>query len=218
MFSTEKVKGKVTARLFRFPVGQEIELLNKRDSLLKALDNEIRNIKGGKLAKFIGSIKSEYQKEVKRFDNMYCRKVSVNHNIVTDEGDALIADLMSNTPVRTKITASAGYILVGTNWTGTTPKTNGWVNTITGAPKALEAGYPLLKGAWGAANDNVTQYRAIFAAGAFGSVTITEAAITSHNTDIAATSCLAYAQVTPSVAITAADTLQIDWELTFLGS
>jgi len=196
MFATAKIKGKVTASVYRFPVGQEKEMLAFRDDL--AQKNDLKGIK--------------------YFNKLYLKAQAVNHNIVTDEGDALIADLMSNTPVRTKITASTGYILVGTNWTGTTPKTNGWVNTITGSPKALEAGYPMLKGAWGAANDNVTQYRAIFAAGAFGSVTINEAAITSHNTDIAATSCLAYAQVTPAVAITAADTLQIDWELTFLGS
>lgn len=215
---TSRIRGKVTARLFRFPVGQEIELLNRRDSLMKSLESEIKNIAGGKLTKLIGWIKSEYRKEVKRFDQMYCRQVSVNHNIVTDEGDALVADTMANTPVRTKIVASAGYMPVGTNWTGTTPKANGWVNTLTGTPKALEATYPLLKGAWLAANDNVLQYRAIYAAGAFGSVTITEAAITSHSTDVTANSCLAYAQVTPSVAITSSDTLQIDWELTFLGS
>jgi len=193
---TAKIKGKVTASVYRFPVGLEAELLRFKAELET----------------------SENKKGLKAFDKKYLKQRAVNHNIVTDEGDALIADLMSNSPTRTKVTASTGFIPVGTNWTGTTPKTNGWVNTLTGTPKALEATYPLLKGAWGAANDNVTQYRAIYAAGSFGTVTITEAAITSHSTDIAANSCLAYAQVTPSVAITASDTLQIDWELTFLGA
>lgn len=191
-----KIKGKVVARVFRFPAGQETKLLSKRAELEKSHD-------------LVGLF---------LFDKRYLKQKSVNHNIVTDEGDALIADLMANTPARTKITASTGYIPVGTGWTGTSPKTNGWVNTLTGTPKALEAGYPVLKGSWGAANDNVTQYRAIYAAGSFGTVTINEAAITSHSTDVAANSCLAYAQVTPSVSITASDTLQIDWEITFLGS
>jgi hypothetical protein len=30
--------------------------------------------------------------------------------------------------------------------------------------------------------------------------------------------CLAYAQITPEINITANDTLQIEWELSFLGS
>lgn len=196
MESTSRIKGKVTASVFRFPKGMEKELLGLRDKLV-----------------------AENKKlELAVFNLRYRKQVAVNHNIVTNEGDALIADLMSNTPARTKITASTGYIPVGTGWTGTTPKNNGWVNTITGTAKALEAGYPMLKGTWGNTDDNVTQYRVIYAAGSFGTVTINEAAITSHSTDVAANSCLAYAQVTPSVSITASDTLQIDWELTFLGA
>lgn len=191
-----KIKGKVTASVYHFPSGEESALLKLRDELEK----------------------SNNKKELNKFNKMYLKKKAVNHNIVTDEGDALIADLMANTPTRTKITASTGFIPVGTGWTGTSPKTNGWVNTITGTAKALEAGYPQTKGAWLAANDNVTMYRVVYAAGSFGSVTINEAAITSHATDVAANSCLAYAQVTPAVAITASDTLQIDWELTFLGA
>ena len=146
------------------------------------------------------------------------RMIVVNHNIVTDEGDALIADIMSNSPARTKITAAAGFMPCGTGWTGTSPKTNGWVNTITGSAHALTATYPILKGSWGAANDNVLQYRAIYEAGTLNVSGINECAITSHATDIAATSCLAYAQITPSVNVTSSDTLQLDWEISFVGA
>jgi hypothetical protein len=143
-------------------------------------------------------------------------QTSVNHNIITDEGDAMIADLMSETPSRTKVANATGYIPVGTNWTGTTPKINTWVNSQTGTAQALSATYPKLKGSWGAANDNVVQYRALYAAGAFGSVTITEAGISNQTT--AAGDLLAYAQVNPSVVVTASDSLQIDWEITLLGA
>lgn len=146
------------------------------------------------------------------------RMIAVNHNIVTDEGDALIADTMANSPARTKIVAAAGFMPVGTGWTGVTPKANSWVNTLTGSAHALAATYPILKGSWAAANDNVLQYRAIYEAGTLNVSGINECAITSHATDVAANSCLAYAQITPSVNVTSSDTLQCDWELTFLGS
>ena len=201
------IRGKMRVTAFRFPVGEEERCLLEKDSIEKKLMES---------KKFLE--KFQNKKELKAFYKKYNARVSKNHNIVTDEGDAYVADLMANTPTRTKITASAGYMPVGTNWTGTTPKANTWVNTITGSAQALTAGYPQVQGAWGAANDNVVLFRAIYAAGAFGSVTITEAAITSHATDVAANSLLAYAQVTPSVAITASDTLQIDWALTVLGT
>lgn len=220
MFSAvARIRGKVTASVYRFPAGREMELLVVKD----CLENEYRqDLKATGypiwLAVIICFFTSRSARKLRDFNGEYRTLQSVNHNIVTDEGDALVADLMAQTPVRTKVANATGYIPVGTNWTGTTPKTNGWVNTLTGTPKALEATYPKLKGAWGAADDNVVQYRVIYAAASFGSVTINEAALTSHSTDVAANSCLAYAQVTPSVAITASDTLQIDWELTFTGS
>lgn len=142
--------------------------------------------------------------------------ISVNHNIVTDEGDALIADLMSTSPAKTKFDNSNAFIQVGTNWTGTTPKANTTCNTGTGTPEAMDATYPKVKGAFGAANDNVTQYRATFEAGDLNA-TITEAAIL-NNVTPASADCLAYAQVTPSAVVSTTDTLQVDWEITFLGA
>ena len=140
-----------------------------------------------------------------------------NHNIVTDEGDAMIADLMSQSPARTKVDNTNGHIQVGTNWTGTTPKANEVVNTATGSPKVMSASYPQLKGSFGATDDNVVQYRALFAAGDLDATGIDEAALLNHATPASA-DCLAYAQITPAVDVTTSDSLQIDWEITITGA
>jgi len=142
--------------------------------------------------------------------------ISVNHNIVTDEGDAMVADLMSQTPARQKLDNTHGFVPVGTGYTGTSIKSNTFVNAVTGTPKALSATYPKQKGSWGAANDNVVQYRALYAIGDL-SATINEAALTSAATD-GAGDCLAYAQVVPNVIVASTDSLQVDWELTALGA
>lgn len=145
------------------------------------------------------------------------KQISENHNIVTDLGDAYVADLLSNTPTRTKITNSSGYIPVGTNWTGINPKANTWVNTQTGSAKALSPTYPKVKGAWGEADDNVLQFRVLYTAGELNA-TITEAAITSHPTNSSANTLLAYAQITPAAMVTTSDSLEILWEITFIGT
>lgn len=144
-------------------------------------------------------------------------EMAINHNIVTDEGDALVADIMSQTPARTKVDNTNGHIEVGTGWTGTTPKSNTSCNTPTGSPEVMDATYPKLKGSWGAADDNVTQYRATFEAGDLNVTGIDEAALL-NNSAAASADCLAYGQISPSVNMTTSDTLQVDWELTFTGS
>lgn len=136
----------------------------------------------------------------------------VNHNIVTHQGDALIADIMADTPARAKVNNANGVIAVGTGWTGTTPKNNTAVNTATGAPQGMEATYPRLKGAFGAADDNVVQYRAVFSAGSLNVSGIDEVSL-GNGTDN-----LAYAEITPNVNVGIGDTLQVDWEITFLGA
>lgn len=143
--------------------------------------------------------------------------VSINHNIVTDEGDAMIADIMAHTPARVKVDGTNGYIQVGTGWTGTTPKANTVLNTPTGTPELMDSTYPKVKGTFGAANDNVTQYRSTFEAGDLNATGIDEAGL-ANNITPASWDLLAYAQITPAVDVSTADTLQVDWELTFLGS
>ena len=137
------------------------------------------------------------------------------HNIVTREGDALIADALLASPVKTKVTSSSGYIQVGTGWTGNSTKTNTRCNTPTGNMKALDNGYPALTAAWGNTGDTTVTYRATFAAGALNANAINETCLLNGN-DIDA-NCLAYAQITPSVNVTASDTLQVLWEITILG-
>ena len=139
-----------------------------------------------------------------------------NHNIVTNQGDALIADLLAETPARTKVDNTNGFVTVGTGWTGTTPKTNEAVNTPSGIPEGMEATYPKVEGAFGAANDNVIQYRVVFEAGDL-SATITEAGLGNNATEASGDN-LAYAEVTPNAVVSASDTLQVDWEITPLGA
>ena len=150
----------------------------------------------------------------------YIKSVSVNHNIVTNEGDALIADLLAETPARQKLDNSNANITVGTGWTGSSPKTNEAVNTPAGGSptKGMEATYPKLKGTWGNADDNVTQYRCIFTAGLLtGSPVIDEAGLGNNATEASGDN-LAYAEISPTATIGASDTLQVDWELTFVGA
>jgi hypothetical protein len=137
------------------------------------------------------------------------------HNIVTREGDALIADALLTSPTKTKVSSASGYIQVGTGWTGNSTKTNTRCNTATGTMKALDTGYPALQAAWGSTGDTTVTYRATFAAGALNANGINEACLLNGNSGSA--NCLAYAQITPAVNVTSSDTLQILWEITILG-
>lgn len=137
--------------------------------------------------------------------------ISVNHNLVTDEGDALIADILQETPERTKVDFANGVIGVGTGWVSTVKSTDALV-TQTGANEALDAGWPVTKGDWAAANDGVIVYMSTFEAGDLNDTGIDEALL-GNGTDT-----LAYAQITPAVNVTTLDTLEITWELTFLGA
>ncbi|GHV13799.1 hypothetical protein FACS189491_09250 [Spirochaetia bacterium] len=137
------------------------------------------------------------------------------HNIVTREGDALIADALMASPAKTKVSSNAGFIQVGTGWTGNSAKTNSRCNTPAGNLQALDSGYPALQAAWGSVGDTTLIYRATFAAGALNANGINEACLLNGNA--AASNCLAYAQITPVVNVTSSDTLQIQWEITILG-
>jgi hypothetical protein len=137
------------------------------------------------------------------------------HNIVTREGDALIADALLQSPNKTKVTSASGFIQVGTGWTGNSTKTNTRCNTATGNMKALDSGYPALKAAWGSTGDTTLVYRATFGAGTLNANNVNEACLLNGNGTSA--NCLAYAQITPSVNITVSDTLQVLWEITILG-
>jgi hypothetical protein len=137
------------------------------------------------------------------------------HNIVTREGDALIADALLASPNKAKVTSASGYIQVGTGWTGNSTKTNTRCNAATGSMKALDGGYPALKAAWGSTGDTTLVYRTTFAAGALNANGINEACLLNGNGT--SSNCLAYAQITPVVNVTSSDTLQVQWEITILG-
>lgn len=143
---------------------------------------------------------------------------SSNHNIITDSGDAYIADLMSLTPSRTKLSSANCFIPVGTGWTGTGTKANTWVNTQVGNAHLIDDTYPKTKGAFGTTNDNILQFQVTYEAGTLNFSGINEAALTTHSTNIAANTTIAYAQITPPVSVTSTDILIINWELSFIGA
>ena len=163
-----------------------------------------------------GSVKELPRNFLRRLLGLPARKmVSRNHNIVTRQGDALIADALLTVPIQTKVSSASGFIQVGTGWTGNSTKTNTRCNTPTGAMEALDAGYPALKAAWGNIGDTALLFRATFEVGKLAANGINEVALLNGSTPAAA--CLAYAQITPVANVTANDTLQIEWEITFLG-
>jgi hypothetical protein len=137
------------------------------------------------------------------------------HNIVTREGDALIADALLPSPNKAKVTSASGFIQIGTGWSGNSAKTNTRCNAVSGSMQALDVGYPSLKAAWGSVGDTTLTYRATFAAGSLNANNINEACLLNGNSTGA--NCLAYAQITPSVNVTVSDTLHIVWEITILG-
>jgi hypothetical protein len=134
-----------------------------------------------------------------------------NRNIVTNHGDALIADALSDTQARTKVNNANGVIGVGTGYVSATKAVTALV-TQTGSNKAMTATYPKLKGTFNAADDNVVQYRVNFLAGDLNDTGIDEVAL-GNGTDL-----MAYAQFSPAFPVASSDTLQVDWELTPLGA
>jgi hypothetical protein len=137
------------------------------------------------------------------------------HNIVTKEGDALIADAMAFEPAKPKVKSGTGYIQVGTGWSGSNTKSNTRCNSPTGTMKAIEANYPALLATWGNTGDTTVTYKATFEAGSLNMNGINEACLLNGNGSSA--NCLAYAQINPSVNVTTSDTFQVLWEITILG-
>ncbi len=216
--SKSKIKGKMSWRVFEHsPEGlrklaslQELFLAGKltkeeHDERVQViLDN--RKLSWTKRRKL-----TRFQKIMRRSSLM----AGVNHNIVTNEGDAMIADIMAETPARVKIDNTNGYIEIGTGFVSEAKTVELCVTQV--AIQDMDATYPKLKGTWGNTDDNVTQYRVTFAAGEGTGIDIDEGCL--GNNAVAATGdALAYAEITPKVTVGASDTLQVDWELTYLGA
>ncbi|MDA3851202.1 MAG: hypothetical protein PF447_07990 [Spirochaetaceae bacterium] len=142
-------------------------------------------------------------------------RIGSNHNIITQQGDALLADLLSQSPSRAKVDQSNGIIELGTGWTGNDTKNNTGCNTpFTAGRRALDSGYPQTKGTWGATDDNVVVYQSTYPAGSLSQSGIDEVALKNG----ASGDCLAYAQMIPTINMALTDSLQILWEITFEGS
>ena len=138
-----------------------------------------------------------------------------HHNIVTRQGDALIADALLAVGARAKVLSGSGFIQVGTGWSGNNTKNNTRCNTPVGTMGQLDGGFPVLKAAWGNSGDSTVTYRATFSAGVLNANGINEAALLNGNG--ADADCLAYAQLTPAANVSSSDTLQVLWEITILG-
>jgi len=142
---------------------------------------------------------------------MICRR----HNIVTRQGDALIADALLPNPARPKVSGSGGFMQAGTGWTGAGAKNNTRCNAPAGSMAALDGGAPFLKVAWGAAGDTTVAYKATFPPGSLDAKAVNEICLLNGGGEGA--DCLAYAQISPPVDMTENDTLQVLWEITILG-
>lgn len=141
---------------------------------------------------------------------------SVNHNIITNEGDAMVADILSGTGAITPVDNTNGYVEVGTGFVSAL-KTSTSCTTPTGSPEVMDSTYPKLKGTFESTDDNVVQYRATFDVGELNQSGINEVALL-NNAVAASAECLAYAELDPIVNVTLSNYLRIDWELTFVGS
>jgi hypothetical protein len=139
------------------------------------------------------------------------------HNIITATGDAYIADLLSLSPARQKINGTNCYVILGTGYTGANNKNQTWVNTQTGSGQLVSSTYPQLVGTWGNSGQNVLNFVFLFSAGSLNVTGINEACITSANVQGSTTTCLAYVN-TPSTNVSISSTLQITWQITFLGT
>lgn len=170
-----------------------------------------------------GRVKAKVYDEngrIKRYERTFWDKlfgrparkmIMVNHNIVTNEGDDLIADLLQETPERTKFDNANAVIGVGTGFVAEAKTVDALVSS-TGSPEGMDVGYPQTAGDWAAISGNVVVYKATFEAGDLNDTGIDEA-ILSNGTDT-----MAYAEISPAVNVGASDTLEVTWEITFLGS
>lgn len=134
------------------------------------------------------------------------------HNTVTTQGLGYLADLMSNTPTKTKFDTAHTYIVLGTGYGGVTvPASQTWVRTQTGSPAPMQLGYPMVAGAFPL---STVTYSATFPAGSLNASNINEACLV--NSPISGSGIsLAYAQINPAVQVTSIDSLTITWQIQF---
>jgi hypothetical protein len=145
------------------------------------------------------------------------KEIQEQHNIITSQGDAYIADRLSLVPVRQIMDATHTFIAVGTGYTGVSNKTKTWVNTQVGPAQIVSTGYPKLVGLWGATGQNQVQYQFNFISGVLNATGINEAALVSAAVTDVTTTCLAYVHIN-SINVYTSDSLAITWNISFLGA
>lgn len=134
----------------------------------------------------------------------------VTNNLVTNLGDALIAQALIETRTETPINNANGEIGLGTNYS-TATKTSSTLGTQVGTYATMDSGYPAVGGAWAASGDNIIHYYATFATGSLAAVDINEALLTNG------TYGAAYTNVN-TTTVESTDTIQIRWSWIPLGA
>jgi len=140
----------------------------------------------------------------------------VRHNVITRQGEAIIADALLGTPRQKRVNSVSGYIQVGTGWTGQRERETYRCVRPVGAPRIIDHWWPHLKAKFGETGDATVVYRATFPSGALVATGVNEACLL--NGDGGSARCLAYARIAPPVDVMAGDLLQILWEVTIVGT
>jgi hypothetical protein len=133
-------------------------------------------------------------------------------NKITNQGVGYLADLMANTPTKTKFNTANTYIVVGTGYGNVSvPAAQTWVYTQTGSPAPMQSGYPQTQSAF---PSPTIVYSALFTAGTLNVTGINEACLVNNPISGGGVS-LAYAQINPQINVSSVDTLTITWNVTF---
>lgn len=111
---------------------------------------------------------------------------------------------------------SAGYIQVGTGWTGPQDPPYTGCTSPAGSMGALDGGYPMGEKAW--SNGDTTMsiiYQATFPPGAVNDgsteVLVNEACLLNITNDVE--HCVAYARIEPAITVWNTDIMRVRWEL-----
>jgi hypothetical protein len=104
------IQGKVEAVVFTFPEGKAQELLYQKETMIRMDDKRGLNLF---MKKWCKRRQAGFWRKLFRMRGPMM--ISKHHNIVTNEGDALIADLLQNVTERTKLDNANAVIGVGTS-------------------------------------------------------------------------------------------------------
>lgn len=153
-------------------------------------------------------------------ENMNIKAESLNHNIVTTQGDAYFVDRLTDNGAGTQV-----LMVLGTG-TANVAKANTWVAGYFAGNGSAAAGNGLCTVTTDAGTASTIKYVGTFSAGYATQNNIQRAILTNINpaadgngTPNASTQfCIAHGTVSPTINKGTADTLVINWYITLLGA